>query len=65
LDAAGYSDQKAVDKATRIEGFDYGMDDKSVQKFRAGGIVAAKPPVRGNSGIADVIRKYRREGMMD
>lgn len=65
LDAAGYSDQKAVDKATRIEGFDYGMDDKSVQKFRAGGIVAAKPSVRGNSGIADVIRKYRREGMMD
>lgn len=65
LDAAGYSDQKAVDKATRIEGFDYGMDDKSVQKFRAGGIVAAKPPVRGNSGIVDVIRKYRREGLMD
>jgi|GEM_PF-3267232 hypothetical protein len=65
LDKAGYSDQKAVDKATRIEGFDYGMDDKSVQKFRTGGIVVAKPPVRGNSGIVDVIKKYRREGMMD
>ena len=65
LDTVGYSEQKAKNKADRIEGFDYGMDDKSVQKFRAGGIVAAKPPVRGNSGIADVIRKYRREGMMD
>ena len=36
-----------------------------VKMFRAGGIISAKPPVRGNSGIVDVIKKYRREGMMD
>ena len=65
LDRAGYSEQKAINKADRIEGFDYGMDDRSVQKFRGGGIVKARPPVRGNSGIVDVIRKYRREGLMD
>ena len=36
-----------------------------VKMFRAGGIISAKPQVRGNSGIVDVIKKYRREGMMD
>jgi hypothetical protein len=32
-------------------------------KFRDGGIVAV--PARGRDGIADVIRKYRREALMD
>lgn len=36
-----------------------------VKMFRGGGIINAKPPVRGNSGIVDVIKKYRRDGMMD
>lgn len=33
------------------------------QKFRVGGLVSIGP--RGKDGIADVIRKYRREGLMD
>lgn len=32
-------------------------------KFRVGGLVSLGP--RGKDGIADVIRKYRREGLMD
>lgn len=36
-----------------------------VKMFRGGGIINAKPPIRGNSGIVDVIKKYRRDGMMD
>lgn len=32
-------------------------------KFRDGGLVSVSP--RGRDGIADVIRKYRREGLMD
>ena len=36
-----------------------------VKMFRGGGIVNAKPPVRGNSGIVDVIKQYRRDGLMD
>ena len=36
-----------------------------VKMFQGGGIVNAKPPVRGNSGIVDVIKQYRRDGLMD
>lgn len=36
-----------------------------VKMFRGGGIIEAKQPIRGNSGIVDVIKKYRRDGMMD
>ena len=36
-----------------------------VKMFRGGGIVNAKPSVRGNSGIVDVIKQYRRDGLMD
>lgn len=36
-----------------------------VKMFRGGGIINAKPPIRGNSGIVDVIKQYRRDGLMD
>ncbi len=36
-----------------------------VKMFQGGGIVNAKPPVQGNSGIVDVIKQYRRDGLMD
>ena len=36
-----------------------------VKMFQGGGIVNAKPSVRGNSGIVDVIKQYRRDGLMD
>ena len=34
-------------------------------KFANGGIVSLPPQPRGTDGIVDVIRKYRREGLMD
>lgn len=40
-----------------------GQLQKENVKFRTGGLVTL--PKRGRDGIADVIRKYRREGMMD
>jgi hypothetical protein len=48
--------------------FDPKKADKYVDenmKFRYGGIVSLPRQPRGTEGIADVIRKYRREGMMD
>ena len=33
--------------------------------FRGGGIIDVKRPIRGNSGIVDVIKQYRRDGLMD
>jgi hypothetical protein len=37
----------------------------TTQKFMSGGLVSLPRPSRGKEGIADVIRKYRREGLMD
>lgn len=36
-----------------------------VKMFRGGGIIDVKRPIRGNSGIVDVIKQYRRDGLMD
>ena len=41
-----------------------GNKGKGVKMFKSGGIVAAQPNVRGSSGIVDVLRQYRREGVM-
>jgi hypothetical protein len=48
--------------------FDPKKADKYVDenmKFRYGGLVSLPRRSRGKEGIADVIRKYRREGLMD
>jgi hypothetical protein len=42
-----------------------GKGDKGVKMFEMGGIVSLPRRSRGKEGIADVIRKYRREGLMD
>jgi len=36
-----------------------------VKMFRSGGIIDIERPIRGNSGIVDVIKQYRRDGLMD
>lgn len=54
-----------VNEAKKLLNYDASSDTGDVATFRAGGIVGARPSVRGNSGIVDVIRKYRREGLMD
>ena len=42
-----------------------GKGGQGVKMFEMGGIVSLPRQSRGKEGIADVIRKYRREGMMD
>jgi hypothetical protein len=42
-----------------------GKGGQGVKMFEMGGIVSLPRQPRGTEGIADVIRKYRREGMMD
>lgn len=56
-----------VNEAKKLLNYDQSSDVGDVEKFRDGGLVSLGPrtSVRGNSGIVDVIRKYRREGLMD
>lgn len=54
-----------VAEAKKLLNYDASSNVGDVATYATGGIVRARASVRGNSGIIDVIKKYRRDGWMD